>query len=389
MLSNIGGVDLPGRHRRCSVLGPMMRRVLLATPYDLAVPGGVNSQVFGLFRALVARGVDVRLVGPSSAELTDADPRVRTLGRPVALPFNGATSRVSLDLRVIPALRRLVREFDPDVVHVQEPVAPLPCAALLWLAPARALRVGTFHTYSETSLGYLISWPWTRWVWSRLHVRVAVSEAAREFATRFHPLPFRIIPNAIELPAPPPPPPTNQGPCRVLFIGRLDEERKGFGPLLRAVRAVETGAPGTLTLTAVGRGADQWRQEAEGLPISFDGEVGNAEIARAYADADVVAIPSVRGESFGLVALEAMAHGRPVIASQIAGYSAWLEDVARLVPPGDEVTLARALKDLATSPALRADLTARGARLAQQYSWDAVVERWLAVYRAGARSSLT
>ncbi len=357
-----------------------MQRVLLATPYDLAVPGGVNSQVFGLFRALVARGLDVRLVGPSSAELAEPDPRIRIAGRPVALPFNGATSRVTLDPRVIPALSRLAREFDPDVVHVQEPVAPLPCAALLWLAPARALRVGTFHTYSETSRGYLVSWPWTRLVWSRLHVRVAVSEAAKLYATQYHPLPFRIIPNAIELPARVSPPPAGRGPCRVLFLGRLDEERKGFGPLLRAVRRVEAEMPGTLALTAVGRGADQWRLEAAGLPISFDGEVGNDDIGRAYAEADVVAIPSVRGESFGLVALEAMAHGRPVIASQIAGYSAWLEDVARLVPPGDEAALAQALKDLATSPALRADLTARGTELARQYSWDAVVERWLALY---------
>ena len=365
----------------------MKLRVLLATPYDLAVPGGVNSQVFGFFRALVARGVDVRLVGPSSAELTDSAPRVRTLGRPVALPFNGATSRVALDPCIVPALRRLVREFDPDVVHVQEPVSPLPCAALLWLAPRRALRVGTFHTYSEAGRGYLWTWPYVQAVWSKLDVRVAVSEAAKEFATRFHPLPFQIIPNAIELPVQLPPPPTNPGPCRVLFIGRLDEERKGFGPLLRAVRSVEAEAPGTLALTAVGRGADQWRQEAEGLPISFGGEVENADVARAYADADVVAIPSVRGESFGLVALEAMAHGRPVIASQIAGYSAWLEDVARLVPPGDEAALAEALKALATSPALRADLSARGAKLARQYSWDAVVERWLALYRAGVRQS--
>ena len=363
-------------------------RVLLATPYDLAVPGGVNSQVMGLHRALVARGIDVRLVGPSSAPLPGDEPRIVALGRPVGIPFNGATSRVTLDPRVLPALRRLAREFDPDVVHVQEPVSPLPCAALLWLAPERAFRVGTFHTYSETSQGYLIAWPWARLVWSKLHVRVAVSEAAREFATRYHRLPFEIIPNAIELPASPPQPRPTTGPCRVLFLGRLDEERKGFGPLLRAIGRVESDAPGTLALTAVGRGSEPWQREAAGLPVSFEGEVGNGSIAQVFAAADIVAIPSTKGESFGLVALEAMAYGRPVIASRIAGYAAWLEESACLVSPGDEASLAQALKDLATSPARRADLTARGAMLVQQYSWDAVVERWLALYENGVRSRL-
>lgn len=367
----------------------MTLRVLLATPYDLAVPGGVNSQVFGLFRALAAHGVDLRLVGPASAAPTDPDPRVICLGRPLALPFNGSTSRVTLDPRILPALDRLGREFDPDVVHVQEPVAPLPCAALLWLAPERAFRVGTFHTYSESGQGNLVAWPWVRLVWSSLDARVAVSEAAREFATRYHTASFEIIPNAIDLPASPPPPRPAGGPCRVLFIGRLDEARKGFGPLLRAVRAVETETAGTLALAAVGRGAELWQGEAAGLPVSFLGEVVNHGLEQAFADADIVVVPSLGGESFGLVPLEAMAYNRPVIASHIAGYAAWLEDSARMVPPGDEAALAEALKELATSPALRASYTARGARLARTFSWDAVVERWLALYEDGVRSRLT
>jgi phosphatidylinositol alpha-mannosyltransferase len=364
-------------------------RVLLATPYDLNVPGGVNRQSLGLLNALTARGVDARLVGPSSDESPSLDSRVLVMGRVWKLPFNGATSHVSSDPRILFRLRRLVRDFSPDVVHVQEPVSPLPCAALLWLAPPRAFRVGTFHTFSETSRGYLWAWPWVRMVWSRLHARVAVSESAREFATRFHRAGFEIIPNAIDLPLSPPPPSVTTGPCRVLFVGRLDEPRKGFDLLLRAVRLIEAETPGTLRVTAIGRGADEWRAEVVGSPVSFAGEVGDADLAQAYAAADIVAIPSMSGESFGLVALEAMAHRRPIVASRIAGYAAWMEDSARLVDPGDEVAFAAALKELAASPALRTDLSARGAQLARQYSWDAVVERWLALYRAGVRPPLT
>ncbi len=367
----------------------MNLRVLLATPYDLAVPGGVNRQSFGLLDALTARGVEACLVGPSSSASFGADPRVSVVGRAWELPFNGAMSRVAADPRMVFRLRRLVRAFEPDVVHVQEPVSPLPCAALLWLAPSRAFRVGTFHTFSETSLGYLWTWPWVHAVWSRLHARVAVSEAAREFATRFHRAAFEVIPNAIDLPPSPPPPSSTTGPCRVLFVGRLDEPRKGFGTLLGAIRRVEAETPGTLSVTAVGRGADRWRAQAAGLPVSFSGEVEEVDLAQIYASADLVAVPSVSGESFGLVALEAMAHHRPVVASGIAGYAAWMEGAARLVPPGDEAALAAALKELAASPALREDLSTRGAGLARQYSWDAVVERWLALYRAGVGRPLT
>ena len=146
----------------------MNLRVLLATPYDLTVPGGVNSQSFGLLDALTARGVEARLVGPSSAETPGQDPRVLAVGRPSNLPFNGATSRVASDPRMLARLRRLVQGFAPDVIHVQEPVSRLPCAALLWLAPPHVFRVGTFHTFSETGRGYLWAWPWVRMVWSRL-----------------------------------------------------------------------------------------------------------------------------------------------------------------------------------------------------------------------------
>ncbi len=367
----------------------MSLRVLLATPYDLNVPGGVNRHVLGLLDALTARGVDARLVGPASADVLGHDPRVTVVGRVSTIPFNGAASRVPVDPRLLLPLRRLVRDFAPDVVHVQEPVSPLPSAALLWLAPRNALRVGTFHTYSETSRGYLWAWPWAQAVWSRLHARVAVSEPAREFATRYHRAAFEIIPNAIALPASPAPLRETAGPVSVLFLGRLDEPRKGFGVLVRALRRIEAEAPGLLTVTAIGRGAEGWRGETSGLPVSFGGEVTEPGLARVFEAADLVAVPSMGGESFGLVPLEAMAYRRPVVASGIFGYAWWMEGAARLVPPGDDAALAAALRELAGSPAQRADLSARGAEVARRYSWDVVVERWLALYQSAARGAAT
>jgi phosphatidylinositol alpha-mannosyltransferase len=359
-------------------------RVLLATPYDLAVPGGVNNQALGLLDELGRRGVEALLVGPSSEAM--GDPRVVSLGPVSRLPFNGAISRVSLDPGILRDLRRLVAEFRPDVVHVQEPVAPLPCAALLWLAPADCLRVGTFHTYSERGRGYLWAWPWVRGVWSRLDVRVAVSEAAREFATRYHQADFQVIPNAIRLPDDVGPAVPTDGALRALFVGRLDEPRKGFGDLVEALELAEEEAPGRLQVSAVGRGGEAWSSRCEELPMRFLGELDDGALATAYAETDLVVTPSTGGESFGIVPLEAMAHGRPVLATRIPGYAAWLDGATHLVPPGDPGALAAALLQLADSPEDQAALAARGREVAEAHSWSRIVERWLAIY-SGSRAT--
>ncbi len=361
-------------------------RILLATPYDLSVPGGANRQPLGLLDPLTREGFEVRLAGPCSGPVPGDDPRIVPLGPVTRIPLNGAASPVSLDPRMVSALRRLLADFPPDVVHVQEPVVPLPSAALLWLAPSRARKIGTFHTYSETSRGYLYAWPWVRAVWSRLDLRVAVSEAAREFATRYHAAEFHIVPNALDLPAPDlplRPVPTPEGPLRILFVGRMDEPRKGFSILLGALARVEAAHPGTLRLVAVGRGreAHTARVEAERLPVEFAGELDEAGLATEYRRAELAVVPSLGGESFGLVALEAMAHGTPVVATSILGYRAWMEGTARLVPPGDEAALAGVLEELAADRKAREAMAARGATLASQYSWPRIAATWIGIYR--------
>lgn len=362
-------------------------RVLITTPYDLAVPGGVNRHAFDLLDALTRRGIEARLVGPASRAVRTDDPRVVSMGRVRTLTFNGAKSRLALDWRIVPALRRLMREFRPDVVHVQEPVAPLPGAAALWLAPRGAVRVGTFHTYSETSRGYLWAWPWCDAVWSRLDARIAVSEPACEFATRFHGGEFTVIPHGVRQPAtaalravrPP------ARPARVLFVGRMDEPRKGFGVLVAALRLAETMAPGALTLEAVGLGADAWRERTADLPIEYCGELSDADLGRVYARCDLCCVPSVGGESFGLVALEALAHGVPVVASRIRGYAEWLggAEVGEVVAPGDPAALAAALVRLTGDPALHARCAARARELAATFDWERCTDRLLEIYRGG------
>jgi phosphatidylinositol alpha-mannosyltransferase len=346
-------------------------RILLTTPYDLSVPGGVNRHALDLLDALTERGCVVRLAGPSSAVFRPDDARIIRLGRISVRAFNGARSRVTLDLGIGEQMKCLIANFRPDVIHVQEPFLPtINTFALLHAGKAR--RVGTFHTYSETSRGYLWAWPWCRWINTRLDARVAVSVSAREFATRWHPQPFTIVSNGVCLPpadAVRPARPVGK-PVKVLFVGRADEPRKGFAILQEAMRRLELESSGAFTLDAVG-------------PATARGEVTAAELAAAYASADVCAVPSTGGESFGLVALEALAHGVPVVASRIRGYADWLEGMGAgaLTCAGDAPALAAAIRELTGHPAGYLAAVRRAPEVAACYSWDVLVPRLLAIYR--------
>jgi phosphatidylinositol alpha-mannosyltransferase len=349
-------------------------RLLLTTPYDLAVPGGVNRHALDLLDVLTARGHTVRLVGPASEPAREADPRLVHLGRVWVGSLNGARSRVTLDPSIGGAVGRLVREFRPDVIHLQDPFLPLLNTWVLWHRGA-ARCVGTFHTYSETSRGYLWTWPWCRWCLRRVHVRIAVSAAARDFAARYHPAEYHVVPNGLRFPPAavvrPARPPGR--PVRVIFVGRADEPRKGFGILQAALQRLEAESPGAFVLDAVGRGTPR-------------GEVGSAELAAAWAAADVCAVPSLGGESFGLVPLEALAHGVPVVASAIRGYADWLGKAAVLVPPGDAAALAGALRAATADPEEHARRAREGRRWAADYDWERIVERLLTLY-AGSTSN--
>ncbi len=358
-------------------------RVFITTPYDLAVPGGVNRQARGLLDALTAVGVEARLAGPASAEWEDDDPRVRVLGRVSVKPMNGALSRLSWDPAVAWALQRELAVFKPQVLHVQEPVVPLVGPLALMLAPAGCVTVGQFHTYSETSRGYLWSWPWCQAIWSGLEVRVAVSGAAREFATRYHRARFGLIPNAIELAdyagALPQARPDLR---RVLFVGRMDEPRKGIDVLLAAWPQVDPASRRGVVCRAIGRGGETWAVTAERAGVQLGQEVDDETLRQELAEADVVVVPSRGGESFGLVGLEAMAAGAVVIAADIAGHRGWMRDAAEWFQPGDATDLARALTVVMESMPRRQHLLDRAQSVVQRYAWAAVAERWLSLYRS-------
>jgi len=224
----------------------------------------------------------------------------------------------------------------------------------------------------------------------RLRARIAVSGAAQEFAARYHPGAYQVVPNGIRLPGPDDR--RLKGglgkPVRLLFVGRADEPRKGFAVLLAALRRLHVVCPGDFQLTVAGPGAEGWHERAEGLPVRMAGRLTDSELAAEYRAADLCVVPSRGGESFGLVALEALAHGVPVIASQIRGYKDWLAGTGSgcLVTPGDAEALAEALRKVVREPETYSAWARRGPEVAAGYAWDLIAARVMEVY-ASARSN--
>ncbi|MGI9184126.1 MAG: glycosyltransferase [Solirubrobacteraceae bacterium] len=373
-------------------------RIALVSPYSWTYPGGVTRHIEALAEQFIADGHHVRVLAPYDPPDTFAAIMHRgarpqaleppeflvSLGRTVGFKANGAVSNLSVTPQGVATLHRELRTGGFDVVHVHEPVAPLAG----WVASdwTRLPLVGTFHSYSESKLSNGIANAFgARRVLNRLHVRIAVSEAAAWTGRRFFGGHYRVIPNGVHVvesegsegdggPAP-------EHRLRIVFVGQ-SVERKGLPLLLRAFEALREHIP--TELTVIGPTSEELAPmllDDRGIRVlgKVDDERKRAELARA----DVLCAPSLRGESFGMVLTEAFAAGTPVVASDIAGY----RDVVRdgvdgvLVPPADPQALAEALRDLYEEPERRAAMARAATRDVERFAWPHVAEAVMEAYR--------
>ncbi|HEX2235919.1 MAG TPA: glycosyltransferase family 4 protein [Actinomycetota bacterium] len=350
-------------------------RVALVCPYAWDRPGGVQSHVRALARALRRRGHEVGVLAPRARPLAGpgAAPAVgdgvTLVGRSVPIPANGSVAPLSFGPGAGAATRRALREGRADVVHLHEPL--IPSVSLLALLNTVAPTLGTFHAAALRSLGYGVSRPLLERAARRLDRRAAVSEAARALVARYFPADYAITPNGVEVPRFRDAEPASWGAGRrILFVGRL-EPRKGLDVLLRAM--AELAAPET-GLVVAGEGPEALPLRALArrlrLDVTWLGRLDDGDLARAYRRADVYCAPNSGGESFGIVLLEAMAAGAPVVCSDIAAFRAVAGEGARFVAPGDHRALARALGDVLAHPAEAERLRRAGARVARRFDWD-------------------
>jgi phosphatidylinositol alpha-mannosyltransferase len=355
----------------------------------------VNRHVEALSTELIDRGHELRVLAPwdppdrISRLLHRAPPEVVsrpdclvTLGRTKAFGANGAVSNIGVSPEGVVTMRRELRAFDPDVVHVHEPLVPLPAAdAVSW---REAPVVGTFHTYSTKPVpNHVASLLGARRKFNNMRARIAVSEAAAWTGRRWFGGNYTVIPNGVDVGAPPSAPKPASDELRLIFVGR-PEERKGLPVLLAAFAALIEHVDARLTVIGSER-ADVLRYLADPAAaerIEALGRVSADRLWQSLYEADLLCAPSLAGESFGMVLTEAFAAGTPVVASNIAGYNDVVTDGVDgvLVPPADPQRLGEQLHELSHQPRRLVRMGEAARESAERFAWPRVAERVEAVY---------
>lgn len=367
-------------------------KIALVSPYDLSFPGGVTEHVLALAAGLQASGHEAQLIAPCSGVPPKNVAPVQPVTRRVArVAVGGAVARIGVSPLSFGPIYKLLKQQQYDVIHLQEPLVPGLNWWVLMLAHrlTNAVTVGTFHAYHRHP-GRLYFWgrPCLSRFFRRLDNLIAVSEAARAFAGELFPGDYQIIPNGIDLrrfggrpEAAAASPPT------ILYVGRHDQ-RKGFGVLFEAFLRLKPEFPG-LRLRVVGpiapglrRRYQQAARERGVTGLLFEGYISPEALPAYYHHADIFCAPSLGFESFGIVLLEAMAAGVPVVASDIVGYRAVVASGRQgvLVPPGQPAELARSLGELLRNPQQRRAMGRQGQATATYYSWERITGKILDVY---------
>ena len=379
-------------------------RIALVSPYDWAVPGGVNSHVRPLAEQFAGSGHQVRIVAPSSQRWSHRCDYLTVIGEHVTgLPASGSVANVCLSFNLGPRVKSFLAREHFDVVHVHEPFMPLlPLQFLRYadsslVATLHATRDGGSRLYAYSR--FLIK-PW----WDRIQGRIAVSRAALKMIGRYFPDRYRIIPNGIDYQHfasdAPPIPRYTDGKSNILFVGR-QEKRKGLPYLLQTYARLKRERP-DMRLIVVGpdggmrAACERYVQQHQLEDVVFTGLVPYEELPRYYKTADVYCAPNTGHESFGIVLLEAMAAGTPIAASDIGGFGDVLADGKEglLVPARNVDALAAALDRLLSDAALREEMGKQGTETARRYGWDRISREILAYYEqvlnggAGAEAGL-
>ena len=364
-------------------------KIALVSPYDLAVPGGVNSHIHHLAENFERLGHDVRLIAPSS-DTAHLPRNAIVVGRPRSIPAGGSIARMSMSPRLGDPVRRILNEERFDIVHVHEPLVSF--LGIQFLRFSDSVNVGTFHAARESGARlYIYTRRLLKNAFRRLDGKIAVSLAASKLIAPHFPGYYNIIPNGVDVErfsAPCEPlPELDDGMTNILFLGR-HEKRKGLRYLLRAYEQVRAARPLTRLIIVGGyderqrRSYDRWIRDKHLRDVVFAGFVPLETLPRYHHSSHIYCAPNTGNESQGIVLLEAMAAGLPVVASNIDGFAGVITDGVDglLVRPKDVDALAATLLRLVDDAGLRERLSKLGSERAQHFSWERVSRRVLSYY---------
>ncbi len=350
-------------------------RIGMISPYSLTLPGGVQAQIFSLSRALRARGIEVRILGPCDGPPPDTS--ITPLGNSLPTASNGSIAPIATDPSAVLRTIRALRDERFDVIHLHEPLCPGPTITALITKPAPL--VGTFHAASSSSVYRWLN-PITKPLAQQLDEKIAVSQAAERYAKDAVEGEFKILFNGIDIesyqqhdPVP------NKSPT-IFFLGR-HEPRKGLKTLIDAMKEL----PVDVRLEIAGEGPetqDLIAQTAEDSRIQWLGHISTEDKNVRLRNADLFCVPSLSGESFGVVLLEAMAAETPIVASNIEGYMAVARNHqdAVLVPPKDPSALAKAILKVLGDTEFTKKLVKSASKRAKEYSMEKLAVAYEKIY---------
>jgi phosphatidylinositol alpha-mannosyltransferase len=365
-------------------------KICLVSPYDFAREGGVNQHIIALAEEFRHRGHIVKIMAPSSAnedEAVQTDPNIYRVGNVVPIKANGSVARITLSLNLSGQIKRILEHEQFDVIHIHEPL--MPALPLTVLAHSKSLNIGTFHAFSQSNIGYYYGRYVLRIFVSKLDGRIAVSRPAVDFVKQYFPGYYEVIPNPIDLNRftgqASPLPEFMDGKLNILFVGRIGERRKGLKFLIRAFNYIRQQVP-NVRLIIVGKGDtkgyERYLRHNNIKDVIFAGFVPDDMLPRYYKSGHVFCAPSTGGESFGIVLVEAMASGLPIVASDIPGYASVVQHGKQglLVEPKNIEMLAMSLIRLLADSNLREKMSQEGREKAAQFSWKNVSQRVLDFY---------
>lgn len=363
-------------------------RIGLVCPYAFDVPGGVQFHVRDLAEYFIAQGHDVSVLAPVDDDATSLPAYVTSCGRAVPVRYNGSVARLTFGPVTSSRVSRWLEEGDFDVLHLHEPVTPSASLMALWASSEPV--VATFHTSNIRSRAMHAANPLLRPSTEKIRARIAVSEEARDTVRRHLGGDAYIVPNGVDTGRFTPDGAvtqwtgTSERPT-LAFLGRIDEPRKGLAVMVAAMPAILDALPGARLVVAGPGEVDEISERLNPrvrAATEFLGAVSEDDKVALLRSADLYIAPHTGGESFGIVLVEAMAAGAPVLASDLKAFTAVLGSgpAGRTFPVGDSAALAKEALDLVATPAERARLRDLGLRRARSFDWNVVAERVMAVY---------
>ena len=370
-------------------------KIGIVSAYDHSAHGGVRDHVQNLATELRNRDYPVKIIAPCSKNDLIDDSDFIPFDRPVIIPSGGSWARVSVSFWNRRRIQAMLTKENFDILHFHEPFAGSLTVNIIALS--NAVNIGTFHTYGGHKVYSMgLSWVGNPY-FKRLHGKIAVSEPARQFISQHYPGDYEIIPNGVNTELYSSAQTLDKykdGYINLLWVGRLDK-RKGLKYLLEAYGSLKWNYP-KLRLIVVGPGepdGDCYRiiSERNLQDITFVGSVSDKTKASFYKTADIYCSPATGNESFGIVLIEAMAAGTPIVATNIAGYSSVItnEKNGLLVSPKNSHEIAKSISRIIEDKKLTKKLISAGKKNVEQYRWTTITDQVLKVYKKQLKLNVT